>query len=271
MERIKLALEKARQQGLAGGLVDRGTGSKGRGDAVEPLEISYVRTDVVELSTEHLERNRILAYNKNHPSSWMFDILRTQVLQKMEQNNWRTLAVTSPNPEAGKTVVAINLAMSIAHQTQRTSVLVDFDLRRPMVANYLGIHREKSLNDVLEGSADIAEAMVNPNLPRLTVVPANKAVEKSSELLSSRRVQKIINELRDRYQDRVVIFDLPPVLSADDALAVLPKIDCVLVVVGNGMSSKREIEDSLRHLSQSNVVGVVLNKSEMPMRGHHHY
>lgn len=272
MERIKTAIEKARKQGArpTAEPIRSVIASSQLVNAVEEAEINYVQTEIVALDHAHLERHRIVAYNKNNPNSWMFDILRTQVLQKMDENGWRTLAITSPSPEAGKTVVAINLAMSIAHQTQRTAMLVDFDLRRPKVKNYLGLQRQKSLNDVLAGEAEIHEALVNPEISRLVVLPTNKPVASSSEVLSSNKVANIITDLRERYHERIVIFDLPPILAADDAIAVLPKIDCVLMVIGNGMSNKREIEDSMRHLPDANLLGVILNKSELPARKYYY-
>ncbi|MEG1342863.1 MAG: protein tyrosine kinase, partial [Pseudomonas sp.] len=118
-----------------------------------PGQFDYVQTRVVPLRAEHLERNRIVAYNKNSNLSSSFDLLRTQVLQSMEENGWRTLAITSPTPEAGKTVLAINLAMSIAHHTTKTALLVDFDLRRPRVGASLGLSMEKSLNELLSNKA----------------------------------------------------------------------------------------------------------------------
>jgi len=181
----------------------------------------------------------------------------------MEANGWRTVAITSPTPEAGKTVVSINLAMSIAHQTEKTAMLVDFDLRRPKIAAYLGLPPGKSLNEVLDGDAEVQEALVNPGLARLVVLPTNRPVPKSSETLSSRKVGKLVQELRERYAERVVIFDLPPLLNVDDAMSILPQIDCVLMVVANGMSSQAELEDCMRLLPSANVVGVVLNKAEV--------
>lgn len=272
MERIRIAVEKARQQSAEPELRSGNEALKASRPVEEDFEkIQYSQTKVVELDLDHLERHRIVAYNKNHPSSWMFDILRTRVLQRMEENGWRTLAVTSPSPEAGKTVVSINLAMSIAHQTRHTAMLVDFDLRRPKVSSYLGIETEVSLNDVLAGEADVSEAMVNPNLPRLVVVPTKKPVEKPSEMLSSKRAERIITDLRGRYDERIVIFDLPPLLAADDAIAILPKIDCVLLVVGNGMSTKREIQDALRHLPEANLLGMVMNKAELRTKNSYYY
>lgn len=277
MERIKQALDKARQRlrdpetepaPPVATRIERGPTAALADDDV--ADVSYRRTRVVEMSPSHLERHRIVAFNKVSTDSWVFDLLRTQVLRKMDDNGWRTLAITSPTPESGKTVVAINLAMSIAQQTQKTAMLVDFDLRRPKVASYLGLPADKSLNDVLGGGAEMADALVNPGIPRLVVLPTKRPVPNSSEVLSSKKVASLIRELRERYASRIILFDLPPVLSTDDAIAVLPQIDCVLLVVGNGMSTKSEIEDSMRHLPATNLLGVVLNKAEVEKRSYYY-
>jgi hypothetical protein len=93
----------------------------------------------------------------------------------MEEHGWRTLAIVSPVPECGKTVVAINLAISIAHHTDKTAMLVDFDLRKPKIGEYLGLPAGKSLNEVLEGDADVSEAFVNPGMQ---VVRANRKIDR---------------------------------------------------------------------------------------------
>lgn len=226
------------------------------------VPFDYIQTTVVPLRPEHLERHRIVAYNKNSNMSWAFDLLRTQVLQAMEENGWRTLAITSPTPEAGKTVLAINLAMSIAHHTTKTALLVDFDLRRPRVGASLGLPMGKAMNELLAGKAELGEVLVNPTLPRFVVLPTREPVPLSTEVLSSPKVTGLIGDLRDRYDSRICIFDLPPLLSSDDAITVLPKFDCVLLVVANGQNSKKEIEDCLYHLGNANLIGAVLNKAE---------
>lgn len=274
MERIKLAIEKAKKNPGAHKSV-RPVANATSVAATSPTadeigDLDYKDTQVVALDAAHLEKNRIVALNKNAPMSWVFDLLRTQVLQKMDENGWRTLAITSPTPEAGKTVVSINLAMSIAHQTNRTAMLVDFDLRRPKVGNYLGLPMKNSLNEFFEGTAGLSDALVNPGIPRLVVLPASKPVAKSAEMLSSKKTEGLINEFRNRYEDRIVIFDLPPLLNADDAIAILPKIDCVLMVVANGGSSKSEIEESMHHLAHSNLLGVILNKAEAMPRSYYY-
>ena len=273
MERIKVAIEKSRQS--------RPSTSSVRQPVKQPLtqnvvvddelaRLEYVQTRSVELDLAHLEKHRIVALNKNDMASWAFDSIRTQTLQIMEDKGWRTLAIVSPTPESGKTLVSINLAISIAQQSQRTAMLVDLDLRRPRVGSYLGLPMPKSLNDYLDGTAELAEALVNPKLPRFVVLPTAKPVNKSSEALSSKKVESLIQDLRNRYESRIVIFDLPPVLTADDAIAILPKIDCALLVVGNGMSSQSDIEETMHLLAGINLLGVVLNKTEVEQRTYYY-
>lgn len=270
MERIKQAIEKAKNQNPneAGQFVQAQPNSRSAKfapDSQQPSDalenVNYKKTRVVKLTAEHLEKNRIFSFNKNDPTSVTFDVLRTQILQKMEEKGWRTLAITSPTPMVGKTVVAINLAMSIAQKTNKTAMLVDFDFRQPRIGAYLGLPMEKSLNDLLDGSVELSDILVNPDIPRLVVLPTMNAVNNPSETLSSRKIADLIKDLRERYESRIIIFDLPSLLHSDDAIAVLPQIDCILMVVANGMSSKREIEDSLRHLSKANLIGTVFNKA----------
>lgn len=269
MERIKQAVDKARQLRAA---APPSTGTPwphppaGQGGDVHAVH--YRHTRVSPLEPAHLEACRIVGHDKSHPATQAFDLLRTQVLQRMEERGWRTLAVTSPTPEAGKTLVAINLAMSIAHQTNRTAMLVDFDLRRPRVGAYLGLPEATSLNEVLDGTADLPDALVNPDLPRLVVLSTQRPVPRPAETLASASVAALITELRERYASRIVIFDLPPMLHGDDTLAVLPQMDCVLLVVGEGMSSKAEIEECRRHLPAASLLGTVLNKAEAAPRAY---
>lgn len=233
-------------------------------------QITYLNTPVIKLDHAHLEKNRIVAHTKSDFNSYSFDSLRTQILQKMEENNWRTIAVVSSTPQSGKTLVSINLAISMAHQPQKTVILVDLDLRRPKMASYLGIHTEKSLNDYLQDKSQLKDVMINPGIDRLVVIPTMKPVTKSAEMLSSKKVTSLISELRERYESRIVIFDCPPVLNSDDAMVLLPQVDCTLLVIANGMSTQSEIEETLHHLPKNNLLGVVLNKAEVESKAYYY-
>lgn len=279
MEKIKQAISKAKSNRVH-------TKSDVQLDTVKPsynaqpkkshvsdddLEnVNYSQTKVIKLNQFTLEKNRVVAFDKNNRLSAVFDLLRVEVLRKMEENNWRTLAVVSPTPESGKTFVSINLSMSIAHQLQKSVLLVDFDLRRPKIAKYLGLSVEKSLNDYLDGDASLSDVLINPGLPRMVILPTNKPVLKSSELLSTKRIEEFITEIRERYSSRIVVFDLPPILNVDDARVVLPQVDCVLLVVSNGLNNQTEIEDAMKLMPKDRFLGVVLNKSEDNIRSYYY-
>jgi protein-tyrosine kinase len=273
MERIKLAIDKARQLaqqhslGAESGPPVRATPA--RGFPHSPPALVPVRKQI--LDPKHLAANRIVAFQRIGPSRLPFDLLRTQVLQKMQANGWKTLAVTSPSVHSGKTMVAINLAMTAAHHPDHNVVLVDFDLRRPSIANYLGLSSGTSLSDVLAGKAELAEAMVDVGLAKLLVLPTEHPVPGSAEVLGSARATNLIDRLKASSDNGITIFDLPPVAAVDDVIAVLPRIDCVLLVVGNGTSTKREIEESQRHLAHANVIGYVLNKATVTTRTGDYY
>lgn len=279
MEKIKDALEKAKSRAEQKPVrtVNPAPAAGPTPENIQELAnetnlnaINYTNTKTVELSAQHLEKNRIVAYNKSESATWIFDKLRTQVLQKMQENNWNTIAVLSPTPASGKSFVAINLAISIANQPQKTAMLVDFDLRKPRVANYLGLDCEKSLNDYLDGRAALQEALINPGLPHLVVLPTMRPVSHPAEVLSSARVNALMQEISTRYESRIIVYDLPPILNADDALIMLKKVDCALLVVGNGMVKETEIEEAMHHIPKDKLLGVVLNKAEVSVEDYYY-
>lgn len=268
MEKIKEALAKAKlQRGTPSVKISQLKPQKTRHTVADELvdigHINYTNSLVLRLDEEHLANHRIISHQNHNADAVVFDSLRTQILQKMKDNNWQTLAVVSPTPESGKTLVSINLAISIAHQPQKTALLVDFDLRRPKVAQYLGIKASRSLNEYLDDSARLEDVMINPGIPRLIVMPAMNPVVRSSEILASTKVNELIKELKARYESRIIVFDLPPLLSSDDAMVLLPQVDCVLVVIADGVSTEEEIERSLAFVPRENLIGIVLNKVDV--------
>lgn len=264
MERIKEAVERARAERERATAIDIR-----RFRVAEPLrqqenleDIVYTQTRVHKPDPRHLEKNRIVAARKVDSRAIAFDMLRTKILSAMAANGWRTLGITSPTPGCGKTTVAINLAISIARQPDHTSLLVDFDLRKPKVRSYLGLPRENSLFDCITGRCRVSEAMTNPGIPRFVVLGNTRPVAHASETLSGAGVKELVADLRDRYARRIVIFDLPPVLATDDTIAFLPQVDCVLLVIASGVSTKVDVEECQHVLAPGNLVGVALNKAD---------
>ena len=226
-----------------------------------------------KLDWRHLEQRRIVGHNVTDPRSKSFDILRTQILQAMDQKNWQFLAITSPTEGCGKTVTAINLALSIARKPERSALLIDIDLQRPSVAGYLGIKSRNGVHGVLEGRTALADAIIRAQVDscELLVLPAEAPTVRSSELMSSPNMGAMLQDIKRSFKSRTVIFDMPPLLQGDEVLATLPRIDCVLLVTAVGVSTLHEIKECNRHLQASEVIRLVLNKSHETTRRHYYY
>ena len=241
---------------------------------LEPITSQVGRSphSSVALNWSHLERRRIVGHSVADPRSRVFDILRTQVLQAMDQKSWQFLAITSPTEGCGKTVTAINLAFSIARQPERSALLIDMDLQRPAVADCLGIKCRLGVQDILEQRAALADAIIRADAEscKLLVLPATAPTLRSSELIGSRNLDTMLQDIRENFRPCTVIFDMPPLLQGDEVLAILPKIDAVLLVTAVGVSTLHEIKECNKHLQATEVVRMVLNKSHEPARRHYY-
>jgi Mrp family chromosome partitioning ATPase len=229
-----------------------------------PVELTgrFLRTREVEVSSEALRRGRLLGPGLQGPLSQCFRMLRTQVLQRLRARKWNSLAVVSATPDEGKTTVSINLAMAVSADPTHSALLVDFDLRKPSIARRLGIDVTVGAEHVLAGSADVATAFVRlQGYERLMILAASGPVPHSSEVLASTAARDLAEELKARYADRIVIYDLPPLLGADDALTFLPHVDAAIVVVAEGMTKKEHLQRALELLKDTPIVGTVLNQS----------
>jgi Mrp family chromosome partitioning ATPase len=230
------------------------------GDALAAIQ--YTLTKVFVPLPGHLERHRIMNPMAANPASAAYRMLRTQVLQRLDANGWRSLAVFSPGADDGKTTTAINLAISLASDRRHTVLLVDFDFRHPTLALSLGLTPETGGEDVLSGRAELEQCLYHPQgFDRMVVLPARGSLHNSSEILAGPRSRELVSELRARYPERVIIFDLPPVLLADDALAFAPLVDCGLVVAAEGRTRRSDLVRTVELLSKTPLVGTVLNRA----------
>jgi capsular exopolysaccharide synthesis family protein len=266
MERIREAIDKARKerQGAIGQAADTtieaGQAKPASRNVASKLDIRYTQTRQVEPSGELLRDNRVIAGVRDDERVEPYLQLRTQVLKKLRDNNWTTLAITSPNDNAGKTHVAVNLAIALAQEVNQTVLLVDLDLRDPDVHATLGLDTELGLVDYLEGKSELGEILVNPGYDRLVVLPCTPQGAYSSEVLSSPQMLDLHNELVSRYESRIIIYDLPALLRNDDALVYTPIVDATLMVVEDGATSDDDLARAMQLLEGNNLIGTVLNK-----------
>ena len=261
MEHIKQALEKARQERqIRQGGESAPTQGRPRAET-ETTGISQTQTITVDDAV--LRENRIVTGLQPGPFTDANNLLRTQVLQRFKENNWNVLAITSPGEGEGKTLTAINLALSIAREVDYTVLLVDANLRHPWMLEHLGMAHRKGLSDYLTDDTPIAELLIKPGrVEHLVILPGGRPLINSAEMLNSPKMAQLVKDMKSRYHSRIIIFDLPPVLSSADALAFSPYVDAALLVIEEGTTQKHEIEHAVELLSSTNIIGTVLNKAE---------
>ena len=218
-------------------------------------------TSLHTASRTHLQTERIITGFA--PGKWLesYKMLRTRCLQIMDANQWNTLAITSPNEDSGNSLTATNLAISIAMEFNRSVLLIDANFQNPGICNLLNIKTKSGLSDYLTHNTPINELLVNIEVDDITILPAGKAILNSAELLRSPKMLTLINELKNKDPNRIIIFDLPPLLSQDDTLGFIPAVDCILLVVDEGHTKIEELKQSAALLKDINVLGTILNKS----------
>lgn len=263
MEPIKAAIEKARKQrGVSGGAYEFSQGvSTQTKEEPRPKHIDYTDTFVHKVTRSELVANRIIAQEKKHGFADAYRMMRAQVLTKLRKNGWSTIGVTSAGPGQGKSLTSANLAISIARNVNHTVMLADFDLRRPNIRNLFNYKREFGLIDCLRDEMPVQDILFTPSMNGLVVLPGGHPVDESSELLETPQAEKLVQEMKERYQSRVIIFDLPPMLVNDDVFAVMPMIDCMLFVVEEGKTRRDDVSHCMELLEGQNLLGTILNKS----------
>jgi protein-tyrosine kinase len=267
MERIKRALELAYEQRersspQTAAVISPAPRPVAPDTAVDFTETVILKTPVIDLDPVVRDNERILPPGAGGPYGGAFKMLRTQVLRRLDQLGANTLGVMSGASGDGKTLTAINLAIAIAADPARTVLLVDFDLRNPGIHRRFRYEPEVGVEECLEQRRSLREAMFKvAGYDGLTVVAAKRRAERSSELLTSPRTAELVAEMRARYANRILIFDVPPVLQADDALAFVRNLQAGLLVIGEGRTRRDDVSRTLDLLRDLPFVGTVLNAS----------
>lgn len=216
------------------------------------------------VSSAVLERHRLITTDIDDQRLFPYKALRTRIWRKLKEGQWRSLAITSARAGEGKTLTALNLGISLSMMEENNTVIViDLDMRRPNLNKHFEIIPEFGIADYLRGEAELDDVLVDPGIGTLLILPGNKSVAKSSELLSSPRLAALFRDLKARFPASLILVDLPPLLSADDVLVVLPHVDASVLVVEDGKTTTDELSKAAAILQQTNFLGTVLNKVDM--------
>lgn len=176
--------------------------------------------------------------------------------------NSNVIMVTSGRPSEGKTFTAANLALSIASEQDKTVLLVDADVLKPNVLRTLGLERRKGLMEYLMGEVEeVSDVLYPTNIDTLKIIPAGKYDHRTTELLASQRMHDTVDEFANRYKDRVVIIDTPPLIGITESAVLANFAGQAVVVVEEGRSKLNDIKFSIERLNPEMAVGFVVNKS----------
>lgn len=263
MDHIRSAIEEARKQ--------RAENKRRRDNKLEPdapprpdqlkfaQEQLWQKLPDFKTKPNRLLRNRVMTLEANKASA-PYDVMRTNLLHEMRSKNWRRVAITSPGRQCGKTTVCLNLAYSLARQRDIRVMVVELDLRQPAIARILGIRPTTDFADVLAVKAKVGDSIQRMGDNLAFAVP-KKVTRNPAELLQSVHAAHVIDAIEKRYQPDVMIFDMPPMLVADDTLAFSDQLDCALLVGAAETTSIDEIARCKQGLEdRTNLIGVILNK-----------
>ncbi|WP_309664632.1 CpsD/CapB family tyrosine-protein kinase [Tabrizicola sp.] len=258
MERLQSAIAKAR--------ASRQTSPEAPPKAVtkprEPVADAWGGLGALHLDTERLDENRIVAL-RSGPEAAIFDMMRTNLLHQLREKKWTRVAITSPGSACGKTTISLNLAFSLARQTDLKVIVLEMDLRRPAIQRALSLDRTFNFAGVLNGSERVQDQLLRWGA-NLAFGLNSFPVPNPAELLSSDSAADAIEALEAQFKPDVILFDMPPMLVRDDTAAFLDQVDCALMVAAAEESSVSDIDLCGKELAaHTNVLGVVLNKCRL--------
>ena len=253
----------------------------GTGRPKNTLESAYgsVKTDKNEILNEvsetlniDLQRLENLGFVGLETSRNLINEEYREIKRKLLTNAFGPLASTIPNsniimvssarPAEGKTFTAVNLALSIASEADKTVLLVDADVLKPNVFRTLDIEQQSGLMEYLLGKVDdLADVIYHTNVPKLRLIPAGQSHHLSTELLASTMMKEIVEEFSNRYSDRVVIIDTPPLIGINESAVLANLAGQAVVVVEEGRSKMNDIQSAVERLNPDMAIGFVVNKS----------
>jgi protein-tyrosine kinase len=228
MEYLQQAQERFKQQAGSAGADPRRL-SRDSGQFSPP--IVYTATRTITLPDHVMREQRLITAFHDGPFIDAYRMLRAQVLQQYRQQGWNLIGVSSATAQEGKTMTAINLSLSLAMDLAHTVLLVDADMHRPSVHRVFGMETVPGLTEYLFDNAPLTQLFIHPGVGRFVFLPGGRAIRNSAEALASPRMTALVQELKHRYPSRLVVFDLPPILSRADVVGFAPHIDALLLVV----------------------------------------
>ncbi len=194
----------------------------------------------------------------------VFKTLRSRILHPLDAVPVpKTILVTSAIPKEGKSFVTANLGISLAHGMDQHCLLVDCDLRKPALANLFGTSNNVGLVDYLRDDVALPKLIEKTSVKTLSLLTSGKSPANPAELLGSTRMSALVEELSGRYDDRIIIFDSPPLLVAAESSVLAGQVDAVIIVVRQSCSGKAQIQKLIDIIGPDRIMGIVFNDQDV--------
>jgi len=260
------------------GLIERAAALLREQEASEPVALVQPSGEPPVYSNGRqlvLDRGRLASFGIAIPSSARsrtveeFRLVKRNLMTTWSQSELagdrqssRLIMVTSARPGEGKTFSTLNLALAFASERDVKAILVDADTQHSTLPKILGFPGDKGIVDVLAGTLDLSDVLLQTNLPNLMILPAGRGGPHVPELLSSRQMAALLDELTKRFGDRFIIIDTPPCMASSDAAALAPLVGQIVFIIEAYNTQQAEIEAGLSTLSACPRISLLLNKSD---------
>ena len=224
---------------------------------------TFCNDNIIKSKKNEINKRLISITDKSSFEAEQIRILKTNILAHKSGKIPRTILVTSAVPYEGKSFVSSNLAISLAQSIDQYAVLVDCDLRMPSVHRLFGYDIVPGLSDCLNDGECISKLLLKTEIDKLSLLPAGNLRKNPSELLSSENMVRLIKEVKERYKDRLVIFDSPPPSLASETKAISQHVDGIILVVKLGSTRRELVFELIESLGREKIIGIVVNWFDM--------
>ena len=214
----------------------------------------------IGISLDRIDPNLVSVVNPQSMESEIFKVLRGKILFPASGKPPRSIMVTSAVPGEGKSFVSSNLAVNMAQSIEDHVLLMDCDLRRPSIHRMFGLGRVKGLSDHLANGTKIPDLLIKTGLGKLSIFPSGTPPHNPSEVLSSAKMAKLLEELKSRYEDRFIIIESPPPMLAPETSAIAKQVDAIIVVIKYGCTPMDAVEELIDNLGKEKIIGAVINR-----------
>jgi protein-tyrosine kinase len=220
---------------------------------------------------QKLDPNLIAYHAPQSIEAELFKVLRTNLLFPAEGKAPRIILVTSALPADGKSFMSANMAISIAQGIEEHVLLIDCDVRKPTIHSLFGFTKVPGLAEYLANGTDLSQVLLKTPLQKLTILPAGTPPANPTELLSSKKMKALLEEVKHRYEDRYIIIDSPPPSMAAETNAIINNVDGVILVINAGKTLRNAVSETIEQIGKDKIMGIVLNQTQQSVKKYYGY